>query len=43
MASDAEVENAVSRRAHAALGYHEVIRLAHFRKPLGGVGQDQAG
>jgi aminoglycoside 6'-N-acetyltransferase I len=34
MASDAEVENAVSRRAHAALGYQEVIRLAHFRKPL---------
>ena len=42
MASDAEVENAVSRRAHAALGYREVIRLAHFRKPLGGVGPDHA-
>lgn len=34
MASDAEVENRVSRAAHAALGYQEVIRLAHFRKTL---------
>jgi aminoglycoside 6'-N-acetyltransferase I len=37
MGSDAEVENAVSRLAHACLGYREVIRLAHFSKPLGPV------
>jgi GNAT superfamily N-acetyltransferase len=36
MASDAEIDNAVSRAAHARLGYEEVNRLAHFRKPLGG-------
>jgi aminoglycoside 6'-N-acetyltransferase I len=34
MASDADVGNAVSRAAHAHLGYEEVNRLAHFRKPL---------
>jgi GNAT superfamily N-acetyltransferase len=35
MASDAEIDNAVSRAAHAALGYQEVSRLAHFQKSLG--------
>ena len=34
MASDCEVENLVSCRAHSALGYREVERLVHFRKPL---------
>jgi GNAT superfamily N-acetyltransferase len=35
MASDAEIDNRVSRSAHAALGYQEVNGLAHFRKSLG--------
>jgi aminoglycoside 6'-N-acetyltransferase I len=35
MASDADIDNTVSRAAHARLGYDEVDRLAHFRKPLG--------
>jgi aminoglycoside 6'-N-acetyltransferase I len=34
MASDCELSNTVSFRAHAALGYAEVLRLVHFRKPL---------
>jgi putative acetyltransferase len=34
MASDAHLENAVSREAHRALGYAESSRLVHFRKPL---------
>lgn len=34
MASDAEIENTVSHRAHLALGYEEVERLVHFRKWL---------
>ena len=32
MASDAESDNTVSRKAHAALGFEEVECLAHFRK-----------
>ena len=35
MASDTEVRNVVSQRAHRALGYHEVDRLVHFRRDLG--------
>jgi aminoglycoside 6'-N-acetyltransferase I len=35
MASDCEIENVISFRAHTALGYRETIRLVHFRKPLG--------
>jgi aminoglycoside 6'-N-acetyltransferase I len=42
MASDAEGENAVSRAAHAALGYHEVNGLAHFRKSLDTAGAQPA-
>jgi aminoglycoside 6'-N-acetyltransferase I len=34
MASDTEADNAVSRAAHARLGYAEVGTLVHFRKPL---------
>ncbi len=34
MASDAEVENTVSQRAHERLGYSETSRLIHFRKEL---------
>jgi aminoglycoside 6'-N-acetyltransferase I len=34
MASDCVIENVVSFRAHTALGYREVERLVHFRKPL---------
>jgi GNAT superfamily N-acetyltransferase len=36
MASDTEVENAESQRAHAALGFQETARLVHFRKRLDG-------
>jgi aminoglycoside 6'-N-acetyltransferase I len=35
MASDAEIDNAVSVEAHAALGYREVGRHVHFAKDLG--------
>lgn len=35
MASDARPNNHVSLCAHAALGYTEVGRAVHFRKPLG--------
>ena len=34
MASDCELENAVSERAHKALGYEEVGRAIQFRKVL---------
>jgi aminoglycoside 6'-N-acetyltransferase I len=34
IASDALVENSVSRTAHRALGYSEVELLAHFRRTL---------
>ncbi|HET7009485.1 MAG TPA: GNAT family N-acetyltransferase [Anaerolineales bacterium] len=34
MASNADMENEGGRSAHRALGYEEVARLAHFRKPL---------
>jgi aminoglycoside 6'-N-acetyltransferase I len=34
MASDAYVDNTVSRNAHAALGFREVHLLAHFQKRL---------
>jgi len=34
IASDTEVENALSRVVHAQFGYEEVSRLAHFRKEL---------
>lgn len=34
MASDAELHNAVSLRAHRALGFDEVERQVCFRKPL---------
>ncbi len=34
MASDALIENALSQRAHAALGYEEVGRSVLYRKPL---------
>lgn len=33
-ASDAELDNVLSQQAHAALGYQEVGRSVHFRKPL---------
>jgi aminoglycoside 6'-N-acetyltransferase I len=36
MASDCLVENAISHAAHSSLGYREVERLIHFRKPLVG-------
>jgi aminoglycoside 6'-N-acetyltransferase I len=36
MASDTEVENVASQRAHAALGYEETERLVKFRKSLTG-------
>jgi aminoglycoside 6'-N-acetyltransferase I len=35
MASDAELWNDVSHRAHAALGYEEAARLVLFKKELG--------
>ncbi len=34
VASDTQLENDVSRRAHLALGYHEAGRLIHFAKRL---------
>jgi aminoglycoside 6'-N-acetyltransferase I len=34
MASDCELENEISWKAHQALGYQEVLRLIHFRKEL---------
>lgn len=34
MGSDTEVENELSQRAHAALGYREVERVVCFRKRL---------
>ena len=34
MASDTELDNTISRRAHGRLGYAEVERLIHFRKSL---------
>ena len=34
MASDAEVDNAVSQQAHTSLGYSETSRLVHLRKEL---------
>jgi aminoglycoside 6'-N-acetyltransferase I len=34
MASDAEIDNRVSHISHGRLGYEEVERLVHFRKPL---------
>jgi aminoglycoside 6'-N-acetyltransferase I len=36
MASDCLVENTISFTAHSSLGYREVERLIHFRKPLTG-------
>ena len=35
MASDALIDNTVSLRSHARLGYREVERLVHFAKDLG--------
>lgn len=34
IASDTELDNTASQRAHAALGYAEVERAVHFRKAL---------
>ncbi len=34
IASDAEIDNATSLRAHAALGFRETFRLVHFLKSL---------
>ena len=34
MASDAEIDNTVSQRAHARLGYNETSRLVHLKKEL---------
>lgn len=34
MASDCEIDNDVSLRAHLAIGYAEVERLIHFQKSL---------
>jgi len=34
MASDAEIDNVGSERAHRALGYEDAGRLVHFRKAL---------
>lgn len=34
MASDCELDNTLSLQAHLAIGYEEVERLIHFRKPL---------
>jgi aminoglycoside 6'-N-acetyltransferase I len=42
MASDAALENDVSREAHVRSGYTIVDRIVQFRKPLGG-GMDDAG
>ena len=35
LASDAELDNVDSQRAHEACGFEEVDRLVKFRKPLG--------
>ena len=35
LASDAELENDASIRAHGALGFRETFRLVHFVKSLG--------
>jgi aminoglycoside 6'-N-acetyltransferase I len=35
MASDAELWNDVSHRAHGALGYEETARLVLYKKDLG--------
>jgi hypothetical protein len=34
MASDAELDNTASQRAHQRLGYAEVGRSVHFRRAL---------
>ena len=34
MASDADITNEPSLKAHLALGYHETERLIHFAKTL---------
>jgi aminoglycoside 6'-N-acetyltransferase I len=34
IASDALIDNEVSQRAHAALGYEVVDRCVHYRKKL---------
>jgi aminoglycoside 6'-N-acetyltransferase I len=34
MASDCYIDNTISREAHTRLGFQEVERLIHFRKPL---------
>ena len=34
VASDAHLENTVSIKAHEALGYEELSRTVHFRKPI---------
>lgn len=34
MASDAEIDNSISLRAHVSLGYDETSRLVHLRKEL---------
>ena len=34
IASDCELDNSISLKAHLALGYDEVQRLIHFRKSL---------
>lgn len=34
MASDTQIDNETSLRAHLALGYHETERLVHFAKTL---------
>jgi aminoglycoside 6'-N-acetyltransferase I len=35
MASDAHLENTVSRQAHHALGFEEIERVVRYRKRLG--------
>ncbi len=35
LASDTEIQNEGSRRAHEACGFQEVARIIKFRKPLG--------
>ena len=34
IASDAEIENEISIRAHKAIGYDEEVRIVCFRKGL---------
>jgi len=36
MASDAHLENEVSRKAHRSLGFREMEELVHFHRPLNG-------